>query len=186
MTMPATTKIRKDVPLDEAYFVWLYSQVASIKNRNRAQTYWSLLRFFYTKEFTWSDIEKDENRAKDGKNLRTEFIRDTGIEVREEGWLELGCSMLELFISLSYRLTFEGDGEPSEWFWGIVENLGLIECTDANPANESILNDILDKVIHRDYASNGAGGLFPLQNSQQDQRNIELWYQAQAYLLERF
>ncbi len=184
-----TTRPREDVndvPLDEAYFVWLYSQVGSVKNRNRAKTYWKLLRLFYIKEFTWSDIEKDENRAQNGKNLRREFMRDTGVRMDEEGWLEMGCSMLELLISLSYTLTFEGDGEPSEWFWGMIENLGLIGCTDASPPDESIVNHILDKVINRDYAPNGAGGLFPLRKTKQDQRKVELWYQAQAYLLERF
>ena len=63
------------MPLDEAYFTWLYSQVGSVKNRNRAKTYWKLLRILHGKEFTWTNIEKDANRAKDGMNLRRDFLR---------------------------------------------------------------------------------------------------------------
>jgi len=40
-------------PLDELYFTWLYSQVGSVRTRNPARTYWSLLRYLYTKEFVW-------------------------------------------------------------------------------------------------------------------------------------
>lgn len=184
------------MPLDEAYFVWLYSQVGSVDVRNRSKTYWKLLRFLYKKEFTWSkDVLKDENRAQDGKDLRMEFLRTLGGDTQEQiaqhseltrtGWLDMGCSILELLIALSWKLAFEGEGEPEDWFWILIDNLGLIECTDANPPDEMILDEILNKVINRDYADNGAGGLFPLQKPNEDQRGVELWYQANAYLLER-
>jgi len=173
------------MPLDEAYFVWLYSQVGSVENKNRSRTYWELLRLLYKKEFTWS-IEKDGNRAQDGKDLRLEFLRQTGHKVDEPGWLEYGCSMLELMLALASKLTFQAEGEVHEWFWTLVENIGLIECTDANPPDEAIVELILDKIIDRDYAKNGAGGFFPLKHRNvPDQRRVELWYQAEAYLLER-
>lgn len=181
------------MPLDEAYFVWLYSQVGSVTIRNRSKTYWKLLRFLHQKEFTWS-IEKDENRAQDGKNLRMEFLRESGNvkepalvieEAEQSGWLLMGCSMLELMVSLAWKMEFEGDGALAGWFWEMLQNLGLTECSDANPPEEEIVNHILDKVINRDYAANGAGGLFPLKDPQQDQRDVELWYQLNAYLLER-
>lgn len=173
------------MPLDEAYFVWLYSQVGSVKLRNRSKTYWKLLRLLYTTEFTWDAIEKDENRAQDGKDLRKEFLRQTQ-ETSDEDWIDMGCSFLELLIALSCKLAFEAEGEPRDWFWyHLIANLDLIEYTDANPPNEAILNRIISKVVNRDYAPNGAGGLFPLQNPKEDQRGVELWYQAQAYLLER-
>lgn len=173
------------MPLDETYFVWLYSQAASVRNRNRAKTYWSLLRLLFKREFTWSDIVMDENRAQDGIDLRLAFRRETGTDLNEEGWDDYGCSILELLIALSTKLAFEGEGEAKDWFWVLIDNLGLTECTDANPPNPIIIEEILDKVIMREYAPNGAGGLFPLQNSHEDQRDVEIWYQAQAYLLER-
>lgn len=172
------------MPLDEAYFVWLYGQVGSVKHRNRSKTYWKLLRLLHDKEFTWSN-EMDGNRAQDGKDLRLDFLRETGTPVDDPTWMGLECSVLELLIALSRKLAFEAEGEPSDWFWVLIENLGLIECTDAYPADPRIVEEILDKVLERRYAENGAGGLFPLQNASEDQRDVELWYQAQAYLLER-
>lgn len=173
------------MPLDETYFVWLYSQVGSVRNRNRAKTYWTLLRLLFQKEFTWSNIMMDENRAQDGVDLRYIFRDETGTDLNEAGWESYGCSMLELLIALSIKLAFEGEGEAKDWFWVLIDNLGLTECTDANPPDPNIIEEILEKVIVRGYAPNGAGGLFPLSDSQEDQRGVELWYQAQAYLLER-
>lgn len=174
------------MPLDEAYFVWLYSQVGSVKNRNRSKTYWKLMRLLHQKEFTWSNIEMDENRAHDGRDLRRTFLDETGEVCDELSWMDMGCSMLELLVVLSGKLAWEDDGmDQTGWFWQLIENLGLIECTDAYPPDPRIIDEILDKVIERDYASNGAGGLFPLSHSHEDQRDVELWYQAQAYLLER-
>jgi hypothetical protein len=177
------------MPLDEAYFVWLYSQVGSVQNRNRSKTYWTLLRLLHEKKFTWTKkFDKDGNRAQDGKNLRREFLRTTGTALNkiDDGWMDLDCSMLELFVALSWKLAFEGEGEPHEWFWVLIDNIGLTECNDANPPEKVIIDEILDKVIYREYARNGAGGLFPLQRTKEDQRGVELWYQMQAYLLERF
>lgn len=174
------------MPLDETYFVWLYSQVGSVKNRNRSRTYWKLLRLLHGKEFTWSNIEMDENRAHDGKDIRRTFLTETNTRNDDPTWMDLGCSMLELLIGLSGKLAWENDEfNQSGWFWQLIENLGLTECTDANPPDPRIIDEILDKVIERDYAPNGAGGLFPLKNYNEDQRDVELWYQAQAYLLER-
>lgn len=176
------------MPLDEDYFIWLYGQVGSVKIRNRSKTYWKLLRLLHGKEFTWSDIAMDENRAQDGRDLRLDFLHVTGgasskKEVTE--WMSMGCSFLELLIALSRKLAFEADGAVSDWFWVLIANLGLEGCTDAYPPDPVILEGILDKVIDRKYAPNGVGGLFPLENTDEDQRGVELWYQAQAYLLER-
>lgn len=176
------------MPLDEAYFVWLYSQVGSVQNRNRSKTYWTLLRLLHEREFYWTKkFDKDGNRAQDGKDLRREFLRDTNTVLSKvnDGWMDLDCSMLELLVALAWKLAFDGGGESATWFWQMIDNLGLTECTDANPPDARIVEEILVKVIGRRYAPNGAGGLFPLQRAEQDQRRVELWYQAQAYLLER-
>lgn len=173
------------MPLDEAYFVWLYSQVGSVKNRNRAKTYWELLKLFHEKEFTWS-IPLDENRANDGKDLRPQFLEQTDAELHDPAWMDMSCSMLELLIALAGKLAWEADEmNQAGWFWHLIDNLGLIRCTDAYPPDPRLVDKILDRVIHRDYYPNGSGSLFPLQHPKEDQRDVELWYQAQAYLLER-
>jgi hypothetical protein len=173
------------VPLDEAYFVWLYSQVGSVKLKNRAKSYWKLLRLLHQREFTWSNVEMDANRAQEGKDLRLQFFRETGIESDDSGWMDLPCSFLELLVALAWAVAFEGGGTQQDRFWELINNLGLTECTDAYPPEERILDRILDKVIDRSYGPSGVGGLFPLSNPTQDQRDVELWYQANAYLLEQ-
>lgn len=172
------------MPLDEAYFVWLYSQVGSVNNENLTKTYWNLARLLHDKEFTWSNIAMDENRAQDGKDLRKQFVRESGIRNVEEGWLSYGCSVLEMLVALSIKLDFQDAQGVSYWFWRMIDNLGLTECNDATTIDEPLVHHILDKVIERDYAKNGAGGLFPLQKTRKDQRRVELWYQAENYLLE--
>lgn len=174
-------------PLEEAYFVWLYSRVGDPKIRNRSKQYWKLLTMLHRKPFTWSSrkMEMDGNRAQDGKDLRTEFLNETGTAVADPDWLLMECSFLEMLVALSWRLAFDAGGDDREWFWKLIDNLGLLGCTDAHPPDEAIVDHIINKVINRDYAANGAGGLFPLKEPQEDQRDVQLWYQAQAYILER-
>lgn len=172
-----------DKPLDELYFEWLYGQVGSTKIRTKSRTYWNLLRLLFKKEFVWI-VPKDDNRIEDGKDLRYEFIHDQEIEYVSNEWLDLGCSMLELMIGLSRRLWFEDDGDSRDWFWHLVGNIGLEDYTDNVDIPEDTVHDILDTIIWRQYARNGSGGFFPLRRPSEDQRDVELWYQLSAYLLE--
>lgn len=178
------------VPLDEAYFVWLYSQVGSVKLRNKAKSHWKLLRLLFTKEFVWS-LEGDDNRAVDGTDLRRQFLDDLDEQEcakylrQDPTWLDQPCSLLEMLLALAFKLAWESDGvTQSEWFWRLIDNVALTDCTDADPPSKEMVDRVFDKIINREYADNGAGGLFPLQRPHEDQREVELWYQAQAYLLE--
>ena len=174
----------REEPLDERFFKWLYNQVAVLEDTRSSRTYVELLRQLYTKEFIWL-IPNDDNRAVDGADLRLEFIHEQRLMNVDPEWLQLGCSMLELLIALSRRLTFEGDGEPATWFWQLISNLGLGQCNDECLISDEDINDILDEVIWRTYKRDGNGGLFPLRRAEEDQREVELWYQLSSYLLER-
>lgn len=167
--------------LDELYFTWLYHHVAE-DSRNPSETYWKLLRQLYCKEFVWI-IPNDDNRAEDGKDLRLEFVESEGIDVDHE-WMNMTCSMLELLIGLSRRLSFEAEGEPRGWFWHMIENLGFEIYNDNSLYPEGEIDRRLDELIWRLYKRNGSGGLFPLKRPPEDQRNVEIWYQLSAYLLE--
>lgn len=96
--------------------------------------------------------------------------------------------MLEMMIALSRVLSFEADGEPRVWFWHLIEMLDLEQYNDrnynANRLAERKIDEALDRVIWRTYSPNGRGGLFPLNRATRDQRDVELWYQLSAYLLE--
>ncbi len=176
-----------DEPLDELYLHWLYKKIGSVRLKNPARTYWSLARKLYTKEFVWL-IPNDDNRAEDGRELRYEFMHDEEISYVDDAWMDLGCSMLEMLIALSRRLAFQTEGDPRSWFWHLLDNLGLEHYTDAYFGvmdYEGELDEKLDSVIWRTYEPDGGGGLFPLRHPHEDQRDVELWFQLSAYLLER-
>ena len=176
-------------PLDDQYLEWLYRQVASIRLKNPTRTYWSLIRQLYAKEFVWL-VPNDDNRVEDGRDLRYEFmdhIRGLETDQVDPEWLGLGCSVLEMLMGLSRRLAFEDGGEARDWFWALLENLDLHDCTDYVYRSLDVVDieESLDDLIWRTYEDNGRGGLFPLRHPEEDQRDVELWYQMSAYLLER-
>jgi len=178
-----------DAPLDELYFVWLYNQVGDSEAKDPSRTYWVMLKQLYCKEFVWL-IPNDDNRVEDGKELRYEFVDQSGLNDVDRNWIDLGCSMLELLIALSRRLSFEAEKKPRDWFWHMLDNLDLRKYNDKYrsrsrkfPVKE--VDEILDRVIWRTYTYNGEGGLFPLDSAPSDQRETELWYQLSAYVLEK-
>lgn len=96
--------------------------------------------------------------------------------------------MLELFIVLARLLAFEMDDPAEVWFWHLIEVLDLEQFNDRNydARAEEHISEAFNRVIWRTYAPDGSGGLFPLRRPDRDQRNVELWYQLNAYLLEQF
>lgn len=174
------------MPLDEAYFLWLYSQVGEVDNNDRSTSYFTLLRLLYDKEFTWT-IGKDENRAIDGQGLRRNFIMHHWSTLPPDEWCDRPCSILEMLIALAWKLEWDSENKTqAEWFWVMLGNIGLTECTDDTDIDPRIVNSILDVMLNREYGENGAGGLFPLNKPNTDQRTVELYYQAETYLLERY
>lgn len=173
--------------LDEAYFVWLYAKTGSVKLRHRAKSHWALLRQLHAKEFVWL-ILNDDNRVQDGLDLRTYFIREMYGEDAVYVWTNRGCSFLEMLIALSNSLSFEADGDPRNWFWHLMEQMDLEQFNDRDYNDQAIgvIDQTLDRVIFRQYNPDGSGGLFPLRNPAQDQRQVDLWYQLNAYLNELF
>jgi hypothetical protein len=167
-------------PLDELYLEWLYSNVVDPRGNN---TYWNLLRALFVKEFFWF-VPNDDNRIEDGRALRYEFIEDLDLDVSDPEWMRLGCSMLEMLVGLSRRLSLLGEGGAPDCFWQLMANLGL-RIPDRKKFPAAYVDETLDRVISRTYEPNGRGGLFPLCFPKSDQRDVEIWGQLNAYLLER-
>ncbi len=172
--------------LDERYLTWLVGLIEPVTNLNPARSHWLLCGEMYKKEFTWF-IPNDDNRIFDGLDVRQEFI-----DTQEGGdvpgmWLAEPCSFLEMLIALSRRMAF--DSVPLEadyWFWRMLDNLNLRIYIDEQYDEEVslLVNDILDQVMNRTYHADGSEGLFPLNHPGRDQREVELWYQSQQYLME--
>lgn len=175
-----------ETTLDNLYLEWLYSNfIGAVSNRNPEKSYWELSRQLYETPFTWI-LPDDANRAERGKELRQQFINECNIQDVEINWLQLDCSVLEMLISLAGRASFEMWGEPGDWFWDFIKNLGLHEYNDLiySKAIMREVDAVVRRWLDREYDKNGVGGLFPLKNANQDQTKLNIWYQLQAYLLE--
>lgn len=171
-------------PLDELYFRWLGRLVADSKVVTPRTTYRRLLKLLYCKEFVWI-VPHDGNRCEDGKDLRYEFVDSECLQDVDLGWMKLGCSMLEMLIALSRKLAFNAEGEPCDWFWHMIDNAGLARFNDRRRYSDDTVDDILERLIWRNYDYSGDGGFFPLQCADRDQRGIELLHQMNAYVGER-
>lgn len=171
--------------IEARYFNWMLRIVSSRKYPKRF--YHKLLNFLHSVEFTYT-IAMDGNRASDGIDLRYRFGYEYGIEQAEIAYrLDYKpCSVLEMLVALSNRceesiMADDAEGDRTGlWFWSMLENLGLTVFDDAN-FDERKVNDILERFLHREYASNGEGGLVTLNNAPKDLRQVEIWYQLMWY-----
>jgi hypothetical protein len=172
--------------IDDNYIEWLYQgDIGAVRNRNPHRSFWKLARKLYSTPFTWS-IRNDENRAADGIELRGEFLDAVGADIVDESWMALDASVLEVLIGIARRVSFESFGAPAEWFWKFLMNLGLNGYTDAvwSMAIEREVDQIIYNFVHRQYEYDGTGSIFPLRDPEKDQRELEIWAQMSAYILE--
>lgn len=172
-----------DEPIEEIYFNWLYSKVASVAVPTPSLTYFTLFRDLHSTEFVWL-VSGDDNRAEDGLDLRKEFLRSARLD-QDPAWLSIGCSVLEMLIAFARRAAFSTDEEPKRWFWIFLENLGLATFNDASTRISQKVSEILDVFIWRTYRFDGVGGLFPIRYPERDQTKVEIWYQFCDYLIDQ-
>lgn len=159
-------------PLEDAYLRWLCAKVLPRHSDN----YVGLLTVLHGIEFIWV-VHGDHNRAAEGCELRLDFLRETNRQ-REQFWFDLPASVLEVLIAFAKRANFQLDTiSVSDWFWLMIRNLGLEDFRRINDGMIPVIVDIVNTFIWRTYGSDGAGGLFPLQEPPRDQRKVEIWYQ---------
>ena len=167
-----------DLTIMNEYFSWLCEQVML---RDGDEDYSFLFRALHKKEFYWT-VPNDDNRAEDGKDLRYEFVEENYIS--DYDVIKGPCTVLEMLIGLSRRFD-DGERVPAEWFWEMLGNLFDLDICTNRVVDPDYLDHILDRFLDRTYDFNGYGGLFPLKNAQKDQRKVEIWYQMQAYIIEK-
>lgn len=158
----------------------------------RSEKYVLLLQRLYSMEF-YSLVPNDDNRGVDGTKVRDLFCDEEGpqgLSLCPDG----PCTVLEMLIGLSLRLEFETaqseyEKTPDEWFWILIDNLGLTQFENQLFFDGALFDDVSDIVnifLERQYTSTGDGGLFPLRKAKKDQREVEIWYQMSAYILENY
>ena len=172
------------------YFEWLCERVEAIGGE---QTYWLLCKDLHNAVFTGL-VPHDENREYDGIALRERYFWET--QVLDESFDGEPCTMLEMLVALADRIDFElGDPDDdrcwtARYFWELIGNLGLNAFDDEHyiaRGGVRRVQEILDVLINRTYDYDGSdGGLFPLAYPERDQREVEIWYQMQAYLQENY
>lgn len=168
-------------PLTEDYLRWLAPQIREAQSGNPIREYWDLLAIMSQKKFDWF-VPNDDNRIEDGKALRVEFCYAQ--HIRPDALRNLGpCSFLEVLVGLSRRLAFVAGGSAPGWAWTLITNLELNRMSDPISGRSARkANDILDRCIRRDYTPDGQGGFFPLAWPNEDQTQVELWYQMAAFI----
>ena len=162
-----------------SYYHWLTETVAN----KHSKKYKNLLSDLYEEEFTVI-IDRDENRAIDGTNLRFQYADEYSyMDIMDI--LEMPCSVLEMMVALALRFknsTLSGyNYNAGDIFWEMIRNMGLDDQTDNNYSTDVVL-DAIDILVNREYDSDGSGGgLFIVKDPRQDMRDTELWFQINWY-----
>ncbi len=162
------------------YVVWLLDRVGVIHGRYR--NYISLMNLLLSTTYEYA-FEMDGNRAKAGENLRSIFALEAGLYL--EDTFDGPCTVLEMLIALSDNLAFDTNDSTEKWFWEILSNLGIANQDDEH-FDENYIYRVLVRWMNHQYEENGNGSLFPLNHPINDCRNMEVWDQKNAYLVEKY
>ena len=142
--------------------------------------------------FIWS-IERDANRANMGLELKDDWFTSlSSIKEREDVYLSgfslTVASVFDVIYSLARsidEILYDPNGNNTlKYLEELILNLYKsydMDIFDADITDDSLQIPIF-RFIDREYKYNGVGGLFPLDNPVDDQRDVELWYQMQAYI----
>ena len=173
--------------LKNDYFRWM-CQLVSDETYSKRLSYRKLFRRLHDTPFVYS-IAMDGNRAADGMDLRYRFGYERDLDgSKVTKYLDnRDCSVLEMLVALAIRCEEHIMDDPDignrigQWFWGMIENLGL-GCMGDAVFDEERVNYVISKFLNREYERNGAGGLFTVRHVGTDLRTVEIWYQMCGYL----
>lgn len=122
------------------------------------------------------------------------------------------CSVLEMMVGLAVSIeseimmSSEKGNRTAVWFWEMIINFLYENHKDEIPLRNpfeiplfhlwsdrfideqrgEMLRMSVSKIMDRTYDKYGNGGLFPLIDTDEDQREVEIWYQAQHWLEENY
>lgn len=188
----------------DLYFNWLEDLAFYSDPDNEVlygRHYKKLLEKLFTVEFTWdtrrAPLNHDGNRAADGLELRDIFVSQTPYFSRPTAnpdiifsYLGGRCSVLEMMIALARRLEVNIMSNPaygnriSVWFMEMMKSSGM-DYMDDNHYSEIHTNDILTRLLYRNYAADGRGCLFDVREPLRPLEDTEIWYQAMWWITER-
>lgn len=171
----------------EEYFAWLYNTVCESKYSDGI-SYKKLLRQLHDTDFTYL-IQRDENRAEDGIELRYRFATEyypNDVEYVLDS-LAATCSVLEMMVALALTCEENIMDDPSygdrtgQWFWSMIVSLELGSVIDTR-YDRRYVESVMTRFLNREYDSDGKGGLFTIKNCKSDLRLEEIWVQLCWYI----
>lgn len=179
--------------INEEYLDYIYSLVCNNPSYSR-YSYKKLFSLLHSIEFIYENNDDiyDYPRAHDGEDFRFRYFGPSygyDNDHIDQALNDKPCSVLEMMIALSRRIedqimsnTKYGD-RISQWFWYMIDSLGLNHMTDLE-FDETESRIIIEKFLHRNYGYNGKGGLFIIKNPPRDLRSADIWAQACWFLNE--
>jgi len=166
-----------------AYRFWLNHLVQN----EISGCYNNLLAILWRTEF-YSDIEEDNDRARDALILRDMFSSENKDKLTNEEYLKLNKTsvrLIEVMIALSRRIndTVSTTNDISKYFWEMVASLELQKMDDENFIASTAQKKI-SIFLERRYHKNGRGSLFFIKGigPEYNATITPLWMQMNVYL----
>lgn len=163
------------------YYIWLIDMIDFNSHEDKSK----LLQYLHNKEYVW-DIWTDEDRAEDGLALRKRFEKET--DYMDYDPLEKPCSVLEMLVAFAERIDKdvmdEEYGTPY-WFWIMIENLGLKDCTDEDFDAKNV-NFVLDSWLNNLTKNDLKSGIFPGKSGKKPETPVDQWFCMQKWIGERY
>lgn len=179
--------MRRDSIINE-YFNWLYGLVQGRRYSGQV-SFRKLLMRLHDTEFRYS-LPRDQNTADAGVDLRYRFAVTQGYEDDSDlvmDYLEGPCSVLEMMVALSVYCEQHIMDDPnigdrtSQWFWEMIVNMGLGSMTDPR-FDKHYVDDVVERMLDREYDPDGRGGLFTVRHCDQDLRDVAIFHQLCWYI----
>ena len=171
------------------YFEFL---VEAVELDDRTEQFSMLLEYLFKVPFVLDEnYILDEDRVQNGLSMRERYAAEYVGSRKYYEFLESfgdGISVLEFFVSLSEKMSeaIYFDSHLSEFFWIIIDNLGL-NCMNDDEFDQEIVDDILEKLFSRQYRRDGSGGgMFYVPNSGKNLTKMDFMAQANLWLTRNF
>jgi hypothetical protein len=173
----------------EHYFDWMLEKISAEEPPRKKPSYMKLFQHLDSREFI-ALIGLDENRAAAGVDMRYRYFgNECGYTDHQiANYLDVRpCSILEMMVALSIDLeNIMADPDKGcqlgRWFWDMIVSLELDDQYDSRYSRK-VVDEKLDRFLHRAYEYNGRGGLFTVENKKRyDMRTIDIWYQSMWHL----
>ena len=164
------------------YYIWLINM---IDFENGHENCSKLLQYLHSKEYIWKEW-LDENRAEDGLALRARFEKDT--DYLDYSPLEKPCSVLEMMVAFAERIdrdVMDSEYGTPYWFWIMIENLGLKDCTD-DVFDAKKVNLVLDSWLNGLTKNNLKSGIFTIKSGKKPDSSEDEWFRMQRWISERY